>query len=364
MLVFCGRSVLIIVIAFSVISSLDSGGASGLYAQSRSIVKDIVTNNINPDSDSAKVSNRERSLQRSVTRDEDGNIVSTSYGSILPTTPYVSVSKECLEAAERALQAVQDKSFTIPSAPVPPRLVNDFTGILTPSEVESLERRCVEFANTTSNQIAIVILPTFGDYDKADLAFKIGRAWGVGQGKYDNGVVMLVKPKVGGEKGEAFIAVGTGLEPVLTDATTNRIFSLRMVPAFKENDYYNGINDALNLIFPIVSGEISDNSFAPNPEGEEAAGALFFIFCFILFFVFLILSKHKNDGNNYGGGNRRGDDFWDGYILGNILNSLTRGGFGSGGSYGGRSGGFGGGGGGFGGFGGGGFSGGGAGGSW
>lgn len=330
-----------------------------LYSQDKSVVKEIVADAVHVgDKDSAAVSGREKSLQRTVVKDSDGNVVATSYGSILPTTPYSPASQERLEAASQSLKEAQGKAFTIPSSPVPPRLVNDFTGILSPSEVESLERRCVEFANSTSNQITIVILPTFGNYDKADLAFRIGREWGVGQSKYNNGVVMLVKPKIGTEKGEAFIAVGTGLEPVLTDATANRIFSLRMVPAFKENDYYNGINDALNLIFPIVAGEISDDSFAPSNDAESAgiAGLVFFL---MLFFIILILAKKKNGGNNYGGGSRRGDDFTSGYIFGNILGSMMggssgRGGFGGGGF----------GGGGFGGFGGGGFSGGGAGGSW
>lgn len=311
--------------------------------------------------DSTKVSNREKSLQRSVVKDSDGNVIATSYGSILPTTPYVPASAEQIEAASRALEKAKNETFAIPSAPVPPRLVNDFTGILSSEQVSALESRCVDFANTTSNQVAIVILPTFGGCDKADLAFKIGRAWGVGQSKYQNGVVMLVKPKVGDEKGEVYIAVGTGLEGALTDVTTSRIVSLRMIPAFKENDYYNGINDALNLIFPILSGEISDDSFAPSDyEDESVAGGVMSLLFFMALIILTIVvaRRNNNNGNNYGGGSR--GNFTLGYILGSLLNSGASGGSSSG--WGGGYGGFGGGG--FGGFGGGGFSGGGAGGSW
>ena len=46
---------------------------------------------------------------------------------------------------------------------------------------------------------------------------RIGNTWAVGQKKYNNGMVILIKPKIGGEKGEAFIATGYGLEGKLPD---------------------------------------------------------------------------------------------------------------------------------------------------
>ena len=345
----------------------DSFCASHFTSESQNIADKFNTINGSSNKDSAKVSNREKSLQRTVVKDDHGNVIATQYGSILPTSQYIPVSQVQMEAATNAVIRARKEKFEIPSVPNPPKLVNDYSGILTQSEISALEKRCVDFANSTSNQVAIVILPTFGDYDKGDLAYKIASKWGVGQDKYDNGVVVLIKPKIKseGEGGEAFIAVGTGLEPVLTDVTVKRIVDLRLIPAFKENDYYNGINDALNLLFPLAVGEISDDSFAPKDQ-VDFVEFLPLIFYLILFIVFIILShKRRNDGNNMGGGNRRGDDFTSGYIWGNIINSLNNGGFGrSGGSFG--RGGFGGGfgGGGFGGFGGGGFSGGGAGGSW
>ena len=307
----------------------------------------------------------EKTLQEvGLKRDEDGNLVSTSWGPTTATKHYTPASSECIRNAQQAYKDSKKGKKDIPERPYPPRLVNDFTGILTQSQQEALTTRCNDFANKTSNQVAIVILPRLYDMSPADVAYKIGSKWGVGQNKFDNGVVFLVKPKIGDEKGQVFIAVGTGLEPVLTDAFTKRIVELRVIPAFKENDYYNGINDALNIIFPVASGEISTDEFAYKGEDEGGAALAFLMFIFFVALI-LILSSSNNRNNNMGSGNRRGEDFTTGYILGNILSSLSRGGFGSGGSssgWGGSSGGWGGGG--FGGFGGGGFSGGGAGGSW
>ncbi|MBR5074725.1 MAG: TPM domain-containing protein [Bacteroidales bacterium] len=308
----------------------------------------------------------EKTLQDVVKRDSEGNLIGTSWGPTTATKPYVPVSKENLKNAEEALKKARKAKSGLPSRPNPPKLVNDFTGILTQDQIDQLTIRCNQFANKTSNQVAIVILPYLYGLNRADAAYKIGSSWGVGQGKFDNGVVFLVKPKVGDEGGEVFIAPGRGLEPVLTDAFTKRIIELRIIPAFKENDYFNGINDALNIIFPVASGEVSTDEFA-NSEDDDGSSALAVLMLIFFIAMVIIAFSSNNRNNNFGSGNRRDEDFTTGYILGNLLNSLARGGFGrSGGFGGGRSGGWGGGGlgGGFGGFGGGGFSGGGAGGSW
>ena len=308
----------------------------------------------------------EKTLQDvALRKDENGNLVSTSWGPVTATNPYVSAPARNLENARQAYLNSRDADGDIPQRPYPPHLVNDFTGILSQSQVDALTIRCNEFANKTSNQVAIVILPRLWGKSPADVAYKIGKKWGVGQSKFDNGVVFLVKPKVGDEKGEVFIAVGDGLEPVLTDAFTKRIIELRIIPAFKENDYYNGINDALNIIFPVASGEVSTDEFAYNGEDSGAGFMGLLMFIFFIAIILIAFGSSNNKNNNFGSGNRRGEDFSAGYILGNILSSLARGGFGStghSGGWGGSSGGWGGGG--FGGFGGGGFSGGGAGGSW
>lgn len=305
----------------------------------------------------------EKTLQDVVKRDSEGNLIGTSWGPTTATNPYVPVSRENLRNAELALKKARLEKSGLPSRPNPPKLVNDFTGILTQDQIDQLTIRCNQFANKTSNQVAIVILPYLHGLNRADAAYKIGTSWGVGQGKFDNGVVFLVKPKIGDEGGEVFIAPGRGLEPVLTDAFTKRIIELRVIPAFRENDYYNGINDALNIIFPVASGEISTDEFANNEDDDVSSAISVLMLIFFIAMVIIAFSSN-NKNNNFGSGNRRGEDFTAGYILGNLLSSLARGGFGRGGSSwgGGSSGGWSGGG--FGGFGGGGFSGGGAGGSW
>lgn len=248
-------------------------------------------------------------------------------------------------------------AFTqIPSKPVPPRLVNDLASVFTANESALLEKRLVQFSEKTSNQITIVTLPSLNGYDKAQMAFSIGENWGVGGAKFNNGVVILIKPKKGNEKGEAFIATGYGLEGALPDAICKRIVEYEMIPHFKNNNYYAGVDAALAVILPIAAGE---HSYQEYKKGEESLFGPLLVLFIVFMFIIMLFGKKGGGPTNIGGGNRRGPSALDLLLLGSML-SGGRGGRSSGGFGGGSFGG----GGGFGGFGGGGFGGGGAGGSW
>ncbi len=244
----------------------------------------------------------------------------------------------------------------IPERPNPPRLVNDFAGLFTSGQTTALEHELAAFDDSTSNQITIVTVNDLEGYDPAEYATRIGLEWGVGSADFDNGVVVLVKPK-NTSSGQVFIAVGYGLEGAIPDAYAKRIISNEMIPHFMNNDYYGGVYAACGTLMKLAGGEIS----AAREHEEEDGGAVIalMVMLFIIFLVIIVISG-KNDSGNGGNGGRRvytgpiitmGDDFWGG--------SSRRGGGSFGGGFGGGS--FGGG---FGGFGGGSFGGGGAGGSW
>ena len=251
----------------------------------------------------------------------------------------------------------------VPARPQPQRLVNDLSGIFSPGEVQAMERVLVDFADSTSNQIVVVTVPQLYGYDKAELAYEIGQQWGVGQKEFDNGLVILIKPKTASSNGEVFIATGYGLEGAVTDAFAKMVIEREMIPYFRQNDYFGGTAAALKILMPVISGEISIDKYAASEE-EGLLPALFFL-AFMGFVVFVLIVSSGSNNQNMGGGNNRGGRTFtatDAFILGSILGNSS--GRRSGGSYGGGSFGGGFGGGGFGGFGGGSFGGGGAGGSW
>lgn len=261
-------------------------------------------------------------------------------------------------------------SAQIPPAPVPPRLVNDFVGVLQPRQLNELEHRLVAFNDTTSNMICVVIVDDMGDYSEQEFAYEIGEKWGVRSrtaGKR-NGVVMLVKVKRNERDfGAAYIATGYDLEAVLPDAFCKNVADNKMIPRFKEGDYYQGIVDALDIILPIVAGEITVKEYEHRNDVEEllGLGSALLISVLPIILLIILVRKHRKNGGKGTGQKSGGKDVWKWILLGSLLGSgrgNSSGGSGGGGSRGsGSSGGFGG----FGGFGGsGGFGGGGGGGRW
>lgn len=255
-----------------------------------------------------------------------------------------------------------DSDSCFPKKQNPPRLVNDFAGILTPQEEQTLEKKLLALNDSTSTQVAIVTVNSLCGYDQAGFTFKIGEEWGVGNNEFDNGVVLMVKPKVGNERGKTFIAPGYGLEGVLPDAICKRIVSNELVPHFKKNDYYGGIAAATEVIIDLAGGEYSAKDYGKSKK--ESRSFPFIPFFVILFFVIVMFAGTFSRANKYARKNNIG--LWTAlFLMGSMsgrhrghYNNFTSGRGGFGGGFGG------GGGGGFGGFGGGSFGGGGAGGSW
>ena len=237
----------------------------------------------------------------------------------------------------------------IPERPSPSRLVNDFANILGSEEILNLEKKLVDFNRQTSTQIAIVIVNDLHGYDRADFTIRLAEKWGVGQKGKDNGLVIMVKPKTSSSGGQAFIATGYGLESVVPDATAKRIIENEMIPEFKKNNYYAGLNSATDILISLTKGEFTAEKYNEQTRQDNAPSIIaliFFIIFFLIFFGRARTRRHHSIG--------RSIPFW---IALSMLGSASRS---SGGSFGSFSSG----GGSFGGFGGGGFGGGGAGGSW
>lgn len=255
--------------------------------------------------------------------------------------------------------------YEIPPVPEFQTSVYDEIGLLSSSQKLALEEKLIRYSDTTSTQIVVIaISSTKGEYINY-LGAQWGEKWGIGQEKEDNGILILLAKddrKIG-------INTGKGIEHLLTDALSKRIIDRDIVPYFKRNDYYGGLNRAADAIFEVMNGEYQDTRESNN-------NGFPFIVLFILFIVFIIfviaISKSRGGGHGGNRGNRRDDDarsILEAIILSNMgrgsysRGSSSSGGFGGwggsssgGGSFGG--GGFGGG------FGGGSFGGGGASGGW
>lgn len=234
------------------------------------------------------------------------------------------------------------------------RLVNDYVGALSANQIAQLEEKLVTFDDSSSVQLAVVILNNTQGYEIADYAVRLAQKWGVGDKKYDSGIMLLVAL----EDRAVTIQTGYGIEGALPDVIAHRIIENEIKPAFRAEDYYQGLWNATDAIISYTKGEYNPRERKNNQEGDGPSKVLVILAVIV---IILLISRSGGDKNNGGGkvigGRGVSNIFW--WTL------LNGGGHGGGGN---RGGGFGGGsfggGGGFGGFGGGGFGGGGASGRW
>ncbi|PJG86269.1 TPM domain-containing protein [Conservatibacter flavescens] len=239
-----------------------------------------------------------------------------------------------------------------PTAPQPFRYINDYTNTLSTADKNTLEQALTQYGQETSSQIAVVIIPTVGEYDIAQYTFELGDKWGIGRKQLNNGVLMLIAKN----DRKIFIATGQGLEGVLPDAFLSQLIRQKITPYFAQDQYAQGIANGLSAIMAASQGEYAALE-AEDEHSFEDIIPFIMIGIFILIVIFGEISARRrpyiSPTNNHSA---------EQILRQGIRHRSRRAGYGSG--IGGGFGGFGGGGSSGGGFGGGSFGGGGAGGSW
>ena len=210
--------------------------------------------------------------------------------------------------------------------------VTDFTNTLAYSDWRSLETQLQKFEDSTSTQIAVVMISSLSGEDISDYSLKIAEANKIGQKGRDNGLVILIAKN----DRQIRFEVGYGLEGSLPDALCDQIIRNEMRPQFRDGNYYGGIKSAIDDVIKATRGEYKAEGQTRRKVTNWGGGLITLIF--IAIFGMSIFGGGRRYGISSRGYSRSG--FWGGGFGG--------GGFGGGG-FGGGGGGFSGGGGSFGG---------------
>ena len=194
-----------------------------------------------------------------------------------------------------SLLSLKVRAQDIPDPMVPYRLVNDFATIFSAVENERLEHKLRAYNDSTSTQIYLVTVADLGGYPASDYAFALGNRWEIGQKSRDNGALILIKPKQGYSRGAVFIATGYGVEAKINDAYAGRIIRDVMTPYFQNDDYYGGVNAAVDAMINRLSGE-----FETEQEEESPFPLIIIIFIIIAFVIFFSIHFGNDDGSSDG----------------------------------------------------------------
>jgi uncharacterized protein len=228
------------------------------------------------------------------------------------------------------LVAAPALALEVPSAPQ--GRVSDYAGALTVDQRRNLEEKLARFEEETTNQVAVVIIPSLAGDSLEDYSIRLAEKWRLGHQGKDNGVILLIVM----QDRKIRIEVGYGLEGRLPDSLAGEIIRQEIASRFRQGQFYQGIEAGVDAIMAATKGE-----YRPAARTGRGGGALSWIWV-VLFVLFLLAAagnfRRRPPYSRRGSRFMVGGPFWWG------------GGFGGGGFGGGSfGGGFSGGGGGFGG---------------
>lgn len=212
--------------------------------------------------------------------------------------------------------------------PLTGRVVDD-AHLLSDSARAQLTAELAEHERKTTEQVVVVTLPSLQGYPIEDYGYRLGRRWGIGQAKQNNGALFIVAPTEHAVR----IEVGYGLEGRLTDALSSEIINTQVLPAFRKNNYQAGILQGTHAILAVLDGTYVPAAHpAPARPSVLAVWALFILLILLAFVLlpFLRYAQHPGmgPGGPYGG--------WGGGFGGGGFGGGGGGGFsGGGGSFGG-----------------------------
>jgi len=214
-----------------------------------------------------------------------------------------------------------------------------------PADVAAkLDQQLAALETQSQRQLVVATIPDLQGYDIEDYGYRLGRAWGLGDKKRNDGIVLIVAPK----ERKVRIEVGYGLEATVTDGLSELIIQKIILPKFKAGDMPGGIEAGTaaliqQLTLPADQAQKIAASAQPAPaptQSNQIGPALLWLGFILLFFIIPMVRRMRGGGQRYGGGSGLGPVLLWGAMSG--LAGRSGGGWGGGDD---RGGGFGGGGG-------------------
>lgn len=187
--------------------------------------------------------------------------------------------------------------YTIPKKPVVLYPVYDEANLLTEQEKNDLNKKLIAFADSTSTEIEVIIIPSTKGQDINFLAAMFGEEWKIGKKDVDNGIVFLIAT----QDRTMSIQQGRAVEQYLTASVAGQILDYIVTPNFKKGLWYEGINRGTSAIMEAIQGKFKPPA-ENNTGNSKGSLAKTILIAFIIFIIIIILF------GNRGGGNGNDDD--------------------------------------------------------
>ncbi len=171
------------------------------------------------------------------------------------------------------------------------RVVDD-AGLLSYPDKVAITADLKALEDKSSDQLVVVTVPALQGYTIEDFGHQLGRRWGIGTAKFDNGVLLIVAPN----ERRVRVEVGTGLEGTLTDALSRIVIENSILPRFREGDFAGGIKNGVRDIALVLTGdaaEVEARARARN-DAEDPAIPWLFVILWLAIFLWIAYSMWRS----------------------------------------------------------------------
>ena len=152
--------------------------------------------------------------------------------------------------------------------PVLSARVTDLTATLDATQRGRLEAQLAAVERSGRAQIAVLLLPTTQPEPIEAFGIRLAEAWKIGRKGADNGLIVIVAK----DDRKMRIEVGYGLEGAVPDAIASRIVNERMVPAFRQGDFFGGLQAAVAALDQAIGGTGAAGVAEMPPPVQKAGG--------------------------------------------------------------------------------------------
>lgn len=148
--------------------------------------------------------------------------------------------------------------------------VVDPAHVLPTSAKESIEAKLADHEAKTTNQVAVLILPSLEGESLEEFSHRVATTWRLGVKGTDNGALLLIVMR----ERKIRIEVGYGLEGDLTDARSAQIIRNEIVPRFRAGDFVGGVSAGVDAILRTIEGTDQAPKQTTRPGESDGIGSI------------------------------------------------------------------------------------------
>ncbi len=192
--------------------------------------------------------------------------------------------------------------------PAPTSPIMDYVGVIDAGTRSALEKRVIDYRNSTGVELGVAVVKTTGDRPIFDYSLAVARGWKLGSKEDDNPSALLL---VAIDDRKYFTQISRDLEDELPDGVVGSLQRQFLVPEFRNRNYGKGIADTIEAYIRTIDAKRSGTatptpvSSIINDRGDDADSGGYQLFCclaIVLVLIIIVWTSRKGGGSSGGSG--------------------------------------------------------------